>query len=186
MKSGVAQFTRIVLGLGLAMCIWSTTNAQAPNAASTPPPPISDSVLLNWVGGTWGGDLTMGDQKMYGEGQFALSIGQQWIEGNFAVWTDKTKATALPMMFAMYLRPGATADSYKAVQIVADGTMGTATVTKSGNNLNFAWAHDNGFKETGTLTIMGPDHVVYKASIADSAGNKIMEFQHDMHRAKGK
>lgn len=186
MKSGLSLLTKTLIVLGLTMFAGSSASAQDQNAMMTPPPAMSDSVLLNFVGGVWCGDLTMGDQTIYGEGLFALGVGQQWIEGSFAVWTDKTKATALPMIFVLYLRPGATAGTYKAVQIVADGSVGTATVTKSGDNLTFAWTHDNGMKETGTLTKMGPDHIVYKASIADGAGNKIMEFQHDMQRTKGK
>lgn len=186
MKSGVGLFTRTFLALGLTIGAWSYANAQEENAMMVPPPPMTDSTLLNFVGGVWGGELTMGDQKMYGEGQFAIGVGQQWLVGNFAVWTDKTKATTLPMGFVMYLRPGATSGSYKAVQIVGDGSLGTATAAKSGNTLNFSWTYDNGIRETGTLTLLGPDQVMYKASMADSAGNKIMEFQHDMQRTKGK
>jgi hypothetical protein len=180
------MLSRIILGLGVTMAAWSTAGAQDQNAMMTPPPPITDSMMLNWIGGGWGGDLTMGDQKMFGEAQFAFGIGQQWIVGNFSIFTDKTKATPVPMGFVMYIRPGATPGSYKAVQIVGDGSMATATVTKSGNNLNFSWSYDNGIKETGTLTFLNPDQVVYKASMTDGAGNKIMDFQHEMLRTKAK
>lgn len=186
MKSAVTLFTRIVLGLALTTGFWTTSRAQDPNSMMTPPPPMTDSTLLGWIGGTWGGDLTMGDQKMYGEAQFTLGVGQQWIVGTFAIFTDKSKAKALPMGFMMYMRPGATAGTYKAVQIVGDGSTSTGAGTKSGDNINFNWAYDNGMKESGTLTKMGPDHIVYKASIADGSGNKIMDFQHEMHRTKDK
>jgi hypothetical protein len=185
MKSGVSLFTRIVLGLALTMSLWSTTNAQDQNAMMKPPPPMTDSTILNWVG-TWNGDLTMGDQKVFGEAQFSVGVGQQWIQGNFSVWTDKTKANSIPAGFVMYLRPGATADTYKAISVAADGSWGSATVTKTGDNLNWSWAYDNGMKETGSLTKMGPDHVVYKSIIADGSGKKIMDLMHDMHRVKAK
>jgi len=186
MKSGIGLLTRTVFVTVLTICGWSDANAQDPNAMMSPPPPITDSMLLNWIGGTWGGELTMGDQKMYGEAQFTLGVGQQWIVGNFGIFTDKTKATALPMMFTLYLRPGVAAGSYKAIQIVGDGSSGTATVSTNGNAQTFLWTYDNGMKETGTLTKMGPDHVTYKATVSDGAGNKIMDFQHEMHRTKGK
>lgn len=186
MKSGVGLFTKALFALGLTVCAWSQSHAQDQNAMMTPPPPLTDTMMLNWIGGTWGGDLTMGDQKMYGEAQFTLGVGQQWIVGTFTISTDKTKATKLPMGFVLYIRPGATPDSYKAVQIVGDGSFSTATVTKSGSTLNFAWTYDNGMKEAGALTFLGPDQVVYKANISDASGNKIMEFQHEMQRTKSK
>ena len=186
MKSGSSVFTKLVIAFVLTMCAWTTAHAQDQSAMPPPPPPLADSTLLGWVGGTWGGDLTMGDQKMYGEAQFTLGLGQQWVEGKFGIWTDKTKTTGVPMGFMMYIRPGATAGSYKAVQIISDGSLANATATKSGANLNFVWTYDNGMKETGTLTKMGADHIVYKASVVDSAGAKVMDFQHELHRTKAK
>lgn len=186
MKSGMSRAKTAVIVFCMAICAWSSADAQDPSAMMTPPPPMSDSTLLGWVGGTWGGDLTMGDQKMYGEAQFTLGVGQQWLVGTFSIWTDNTKSKALPMGFMMYMRPGATAGTYKAVQILGDGSMSTGTGTKSGETTNFAWNYDNGMKETGALTKLAADHVVYKASISDASGNKIMDFQHDMHRAKSK
>jgi hypothetical protein len=159
---------------------------SADNPMMTPPPPLTDSTLLNWLGGAWGGDLTMGDQKMYGEAQFSLGVGQQWLVGKFGVYTDKSKATALPMEFLLYIRPGANAGSYKGVQVIGDGSWAMATGTKSGDDINFIWTYDNGMKENGTLSKKGPDHVVYSASVTDAAGNKVMDFQHDMHRTKTK
>jgi hypothetical protein len=180
------MLSRIVLGLGLTIGAWSTASAQDHEAMMTPPPPLTDSTLLNLVGGTWGGDLVMGDHTSYGEAQFTLGVGQQWIVGNFGMWSDKTKAKALPMGFVMYLRPGAAAGSYKAVQFAGDGSMGNGTATRTDGILNWAWTYDNGMKEVGTLTLMAADHIVYKASIVDGSGNKIMDFQHEMHRTKEK
>ena len=185
MKSGMTLITRIALGLGVAMCAWTMASAEDQPAMMTPPPPMTDSTLLGWVG-TWNGDMTVGDQKLFGEAQFSVAMGQQWIQGNFSAWTDKTKAMAVPAGFVMYIRPGATVGMYKAVSIAADGSWGSATITKTGDILNWSWNYDNGMKETGALTKMGPDNVVYKGSMADGSGKKVVEIMQDMHRMKGK
>lgn len=179
----------IGLGLMFSTVVLGFTHARAADSTQpsmmAAPPPMMDSTLMSWVG-TWGGDVMVSGQAMYGEAVFTPAVGHQWMQGAFRMWTDKTKKTPVPMEFMMYLRPTTTPGTYKAVNVASDGTGATATVVFTNGVGNWSWTYDNDTKEAGTLTRMSADHLVYKGTVSDKAGNTLMEITQDMNRIGAK
>ena len=173
--------TFVIAGIVLALPGTRAKAADSPQAgAMTIPPPMKDPVLMGWQG-TWDGETKMGNQARYTELVFAPTVGGQWLEGRMRTWTDKTKKSPV-MDFAMFLRPGVTAGSYKAYGVSSDGSGTTAMITTANGVQTWVWSYDNDTKETGTLTQTTPGHVIYSGEITDKTGAKLMDINQDLTR----
>ena len=172
----------VIAGVVLALPGSRANAADSPNAgAMMIPAPLKDPVLTGWEG-TWTGESKMGDQNVYTELVFAPTVGGQWMEGKMRLWTDKTKKTEV-MDLAMFLRPGATAGTYKAYGVSSDGSGSTAMITTANGVQTWVWTNDNDTKETATLNQVTPDHVIYAGTVTDKTGAKLMDINQDLtHR----